>query len=397
MSRGVRDLRDMICVSRLTFHDSDEEEIISDSSNSSGKLNNEFALLSLSRKCSELRFSSSNSCTPNPHVVSPDSGFITSESPGNCSADVLDAPVVDHLANGNETCLTSSNDKLQKRGGPLLDTSKSVKSEKKRRKKKTSMVLNTSNDELSQLDQQPSVQRTSEAVNVCKPGKAKPIHKPQQKSQNKKLRTNFDDILTYMDATVLTNWLTQSNAAIQELASYCNKGDNFVQFAHFWLSEFSDLQKREIFSMEYEILLNEMALAFSVGRESLRVSRQDMIDLCGAVFKEYPLKLLKENGPHVFLDYLDTLSSEKQDRFKRLLSDVRCSTSNHQYAQWLLATRSFALVSVWSAVLNFFRNLIGESLIQSTPVPELCSSIETVPQRRLLQALRFVRYCLYLF
>ena len=41
-------------------------------------------------------------------------------------------------------------------------------------------------------------------------------------------------------------------------------------------------------------------------------------------------------------------------RYRQLLSDVKCCTENTHYAQWLLVIRSFALVTMVSAVRTFF-------------------------------------------
>lgn len=74
-----------------------------------------------------------------------------------------------------------------------------------------------------------------------------------------------------------------------------------------------------------------------------------------AVFREYPLQLLSFRGTYLVLDYIDTLSSERQDDYKYLLSDVKCRTVNKQYAQWLLSIRSFALISLCWSVIKFYR------------------------------------------
>ena len=61
-------------------------------------------------------------------------------------------------------------------------------------------------------------------------------------------------------------------------------------------------------------------------------------------------------------------SSLTAAEYKQLLSRVRCQTANGQFMQWLLAMRSFALISFTTAVVNFYRNLCeterraGESL-----------------------------------
>ncbi|KAK0051744.1 hypothetical protein Bpfe_018751 [Biomphalaria pfeifferi] len=338
MSRGVRDLRDLICVSRLTFNDSDEEGVYSDCDIS---LNKEISNLSLSDHSYANSLQDDSTLVS---VTSPDSGFNT-ESPGLTHSKSSEACQKD--LGFSKQILPSSRDQ------------KNVKSQKKKRKK-LSAPLSTSLHDLPKPTPLPPVPNLT-ISNVKNVDRSKSSDSTGQQSIKKNIRSNFDEILTFMDATIVASWLKRSNDAIQELTKYCSSGDNFVYFAQFWLLEFPDAQKKDIFSMEYDILLNEVALAFSVGRESKQVARRDIIDLLGAVFKEYPMRLIGRHGPYIFLDYLDILTSERQDQYKKLLSDVRCSTSNRQYAQWLLATRCFALVNVWSSVINFYRNLTGHN------------------------------------
>ncbi|GFN98418.1 caskin-1 [Plakobranchus ocellatus] len=386
MSRGVRDLRDLICVSRLTFHESEDDDAFAESR---PQLRKELSSVSLSSL-------STDSKTPrNPlsaRVTSPDSGFATNGSP---SASGLS--------------LVNSSDSTKDEGDGVFITSTSVpdspvqqvpttahatfvKSTKKKKRKKSGLSVEPTRHELPGPSPLPPVE-TIAGTGILREeelAEAKPSYERVQSARNgkSKTRVNFDDMLTYMDATIVAGWLTRANDAIQEVTAFCAKGDNFVQFAHFWLSSFPDLQKKDIFSMEYDFLIEELKLAFAVGRENRAVVRGDLTQLCSAVFKEYPTKVLGAKGPHIFLDYLDILSSDKHVEYKKLLSDVRCATTNRQYAQWLLAVRSFALVSVWFSVINFYRNLVGSGAKQGMPILGLCSSQESVPNRRMLQAIR---------
>lgn len=200
--------------------------------------------------------------------------------------------------------------------------------------------------------------------------------------------TNFDDMMCYIDATVVSTWLARANKSVQNLCDFCLNAEKFVQFSHFWLSDFPDQQKNEIFELEYEIIVEEANFAFAVGRDQRKVINRDILSLISAIFREYPGVLLSSKGPYMFLDYLHVLSSDKHTSYKRLLSDVKCSTRNKQFAQWILATRSFTLLSVWSAIVNFYRNLKRDvspgqdlSLLSS-------SSKESIHHQRVVQAIR---------
>lgn len=48
---------------------------------------------------------------------------------------------------------------------------------------------------------------------------------------------------------------------------------------------------------------------------------------------------------------------EPDEAYRLLLTNVKCSTINPQYIQWLLAIRSFALVTFLQAVITFYREL----------------------------------------
>ena len=398
MSRGIKDLRDLICVSRLTVRDS-EDEFISDEENV-GKLSQSVER-KLSREVSTLSLTSTLDGSPTPRndrVVSPDSGFVTNSSPSV-------GPSSNSLTATSEIFLTEDGVFVTDVGkGVGVEISKppagtatyiGTKSQKKTKKKKKPGILPTepTRHELPKSQPLPPVSSipgspvVSEHELTFSSTKDK-TDSIKSASNKRKGRVGFDDMLTFMDATIVANWLTRSNTALQELTSFVSKGDNFVKFAHFWLSDFPDLQKRDIFQMEFDFLLEELQLAFAVGRDSGAIVRRDLLDVCGAVFKEYPAILLGAKGPHLFLNYLDILISEKHDEYRTLLADVRVSTTNRQYAQWLLATRSFALVNVWSSVVNFYRNLCNNGITQGLPIHDLCSSDEKLQQRRMLQAIR---------
>ena len=203
---------------------------------------------------------------------------------------------------------------------------------------------------------------------------------------------NFDERLTFIDATLLSEWLELSNRNVTGLATFCHAGENFVQFAHFWLSEFPDHKKHEIFKLEHSILLDNMNFAFALGREAGTVKRRDVTKFMEAIFREYPAKLLSVKGPHLFLDYLDVLSSERHDAYKKILSDVKCSTRVKSHAQWTLGLRSYALVNVWTAVLNFYRKFVSDSgIAKSIAQPVAISAVNKNDpyEVRMYQAIRY--------
>lgn len=435
MSRGPRDLRDLICVSRLTFKESDEE-IISDDD----RLDADFDNLSLgsSGSCDSRQGSAAKSSRLTGRRISPDSGCIANgESPPSVN-------------NGAQTPVKDSELKLD------LSGIRKKKSKRTKRKKKGLQIEPPRHDlpkqaplppvgrSLSHESYSTSVSRASssdsgkltptptsgfhsdtatndkDSRNVTPRLKIPTVENPEpfcstdaeadvdvesvpvnpvvtkHKAGLKKPETvskpesgNFDEMLCFMDATIVSSWLTRANNSVSEVSTYILADDNFVRFAHFWLTDFPDIQKREIFELEIEILREELGFAFSVGRDQRKITQHDISNLIGAIFREYPARLISSKGNILFLDYLDILSSERTQKYKKLLSDVKCSTKNRQYAQWILATRSFCLVSMWSAIVNFYRNLLGKhGSTQGLPIPSTQSSHRNIHEKRLFQALK---------
>lgn len=173
---------------------------------------------------------------------------------------------------------------------------------------------------------------------------------------------NFDQMLTYIDTFIVSEWLNRSNKNLNEMFSWLeeNKCSSFIHFADFWLTKINDKQRRDLINMEYSIIVEEISQAFLIGMESDKLSHRDVTNLLKAVFKEYPLALLSFRGLYLLLDYVDILCSDRKDDYKKLLSDVKCKTLNKQYAQWLLSIRSFALVNLCSSVVKFYQNATSE-------------------------------------
>lgn len=376
----MRDLRELICVSRLTYRDSDEEEEVWSEGEGGPGVSQWIETLDLNEdSSSSTSRSSSAGVDPGQRILSPDSGFVTNGSPIEKGQLVT-----------KQSPLPAKLSAAEKSGssGAVGGAQSKTRPSKKRRKKKA-LGTRPPQHELPKPKVLPPVQSQSlGSFQSDYPGSLRGLDASRAMSTESG-RGNFDAILTYMDATIVADWLTRANTSLEDLCTFCSTGDNYVQFAHFWLTDFQDVQKQEIYEMEHDILVEEVTLAFAVGKESRKVMKRDVLDLVAALFREYPSKLYSSKGPHLFLDYLDVITSVRSEGYKKLLSDVRCSTRNRQYAQWLLATRSFALVSMWSAVVNFYRNLLGRHGVPpGLPIPTHGSVGDGVAQRRLQQSIR---------
>lgn len=128
--------------------------------------------------------------------------------------------------------------------------------------------------------------------------------------------------------------------------------------------------------MEMGLLTEEIRSAFAAGIEAGKVTDFDMQKLLRATIREFP-SVFGGDGTD-FVDIVRLLGSGKKERFRELLSAVKCSTKNTQYAQWLLSIRSFGLISLVSAVVTFYRRAadagLGTSSMLDTAGAKSCST-----------------------
>ena len=186
MSRSVRDLRELINVSRLSYRDDDElDELCNESEEDFSVIPLEVSQPSLPKRSRDL---------------------------APLSLDSKKKPVSPPLSSGSSG-----------RGSPL-----------------------------------PPIGATSSPTSgsPSSSGRSSPARLPQdgvtervisisaRKKDVKRSKPNFDNILFYMDSTVVGDWLTKANDSIKQLTSWLHCDDNFIQFAHFWLSEMPRTKQR---------------------------------------------------------------------------------------------------------------------------------------------------------
>ena len=308
MTRSVRDLRELINVSRLSYRDDDErDELRCDYSSDSDQ-----DLTEVPREVSkpELPMRKNKDLTPLREKEKPTSPPLSSGSSGRGSP----LPPISTLPNPSMSPVTS---------GRTSPVNHSLESRNLHRKKH--------------------------------------------------VKPNFDSVLLYMDFTVVGEWLTKANSAIENLTSWLHYSDNFIQFAHFWLSEIPSQKQRELVEMEYSILMEEICFAFGAGLQVASISRQDVNEYISAVFWEYPQKFLGSRSKYFFLNILVCLCSGKKNNYRALLSDVQCSTSNKQVVQLILATRAFSIVNMCSGVLEFYKKMSKRNNFQEVTKNSLFS------------------------
>nr|XP_025034302.1 protein FAM220A isoform X1 [Pelodiscus sinensis] len=185
-------------------------------------------------------------------------------------------------------------------------------------------------------------------------------------------RGQLDKIFNHFDNTFVTGWLEKAYSSISDLGVWCCTGDNFVHFAHFWLTELHDNQKRQLLELEMDIIEDELQLAFLELDSELQPS--DLNSILAATLSEYPMELLSNQKSYIFLDYLSLMSSEKTSGYKKMLSSIKYTTNNPQVTQWLLAVRACALANLWHAVVKFYKALVSTRLLPEVHIKSSVSA-----------------------
>lgn len=331
MSRSTRDLRELICMSRLSYHGEDD---------------NVNSFLDPNDVDNEV------DSNPVPKETTSTVQLASKKYPKTKGLPIVSPPVSPESSG---------------RGSPLppIRKSKSASSESSSSGRSSP---GSPNGSLSSLDKS-SLKRP-----------LKPISSMKGNDPSKPVKTNIDSLLLFFDATVIGDWLSRSNQTVDSLTSWVHSDNNFVNFANFWLTELSPSKRLELIAMEFGIVMDELKFAFGVGIQDEKLTIQDVSTFMGSVLWEYPQKFSSTRGGAFFLNLVMCLCCGRKESYKALLSDVHCSTSNKQFVQFVLATRAFALVSLCSGVIAFYKqihSLESSSASSGTAVPSLSRDIHS--------------------
>ena len=195
--------------------------------------------------------------------------------------------------------------------------------------------------------------------------------KKYDKSENKtkqvtdveiKYQKSCQCILKHIDGAVVTSWLHSSNESAQRLSKWVSTKDFFARFAKFWLAEMDRQKQKDLVEMEVEIILDEIAFAVQDGIKCEKVSQQDVMSFFLLIMWEYPSKMCGPQSHMFMLNALVTLSSGRKDKYRKLLSNVKFATKDPDQTHWILSVRAFALISIITALVNFYSSLMGHRL-----------------------------------
>ena len=169
---------------------------------------------------------------------------------------------------------------------------------------------------------------------------------------------NFDKLFQYLDGTIIASWLEKCNNLLNHFDQFMKLDHNFVNFANFFLTQLPLPQYTELLDLEFSIILDHFKYAFHSGFSNGYIKNSELYMLAKSVMKEYPSKLKrKKRGPKLLLDIIIILCSGKTNVYRTLLKDINCHSYNKQNVQWLLAIRAFGLISFISGILKFYENV----------------------------------------
>ena len=329
--RTVKDLRDLINVSRLTYRESDDE----DDKNSSYLNDNEVEFsydTILSMNSSPNKSSSLQTKLLTPHVASSSPNALLptknnfnfmvpnlSNAHPFTSGSLLSCKLKEHPS--RKFLLDSKELLLDRNSAPKLSFSnfkKPLPPLKNKNDQDESSPL-TSNDKNNEYDNFNGDIESKNEEKHYKPSKTsennlnlkmsiEPLNiSDDEKHNDKKVSKlesnastgNFDHILLYVDASVVSEWLNRANRSLKKMFNWhrnnkdvylCDDStprkllqyESYVHFCNFWLggdtnhtaksksdciknNVFNEKQRRNLIEMEYSIICDEVVQAFLIG------------------------------------------------------------------------------------------------------------------------------------
>lgn len=176
-------------------------------------------------------------------------------------------------------------------------------------------------------------------------------------SDKHKTVEELDVVLQLFDRSVVLVWLEQTKRSITDISDWCAEDENFIRFAHFWLLEFPTDRRRSMFELEYGLLHDKIAS----GCRNKQPTSEQLESFLSSVLHEFPEgQLTGLADAYVFLEHLEALA-ERQKR-DSLLAAVSYSLHNQQHYDCLLAVRTYAIVTIWSAILDQYRTGVDSAM-----------------------------------
>ncbi|XP_060116859.1 salivary gland specific protein SAGSIN1 isoform X2 [Heteronotia binoei] len=184
----------------------------------------------------------------------------------------------------------------------------------------------------------------------------------------------FEKMCSRFDNAAVADWQKKARGFMSDLGVWSCSGENFVQFAHFWLLELQHNQKQQLLELEMGIIEDKLRLALLQGSDCEEFQPLDFNTILAVALSEYPTGLVSSQSSYIFLDYLNFMSSDQTPGYKKMLSSIQYTARNVQIAQWLLAIRAFVLANLWHAIVKFYKVLISTQISSEHHVKNSVSS-----------------------
>lgn len=187
------------------------------------------------------------------------------------------------------------------------------------------------------------------------------VEQRRKKKDKPKPRKNFDTLFQYLDGTIIASWLEQSNKKLHIIDQFMKKGDNFLNFADFVLTKLSMGDYSQLIDLEFSIFLDHLKYGLSSGLSDGHIELSHLEMLARSVLWEYPKRFKKPiKGVKLVLDIIMVFCGGRTDAYRKLLKDIRCHSFDKQHVQWLLALRAFGLINVIIGIVKFHMRAVSK-------------------------------------
>ena len=315
MSRGVRDLRELICVSRLSAVDSDPEDQI-DTTDSEDQ-NEEYldrSLFGLSLDCDDV----TGAVLPGSNRDARQSRVSPQRSLPNLGEKRGGAPQIRRLPHRAAVTANRKSSPGKSRNETGLSKSKSCALETSvdsPLRKSNRLMPGTSSDarvlngehrghipeasnrcEAGSLGDASSSAPASDRLSA--PGSIPITHPLATRGSRNVLQPyadrNYDALLRCVEPDVVAVWLEQANTSIAKLDAWCHAGENFVRLAQHWLGEVSQGSRTEVVQLEHKLLVVQLSIAFQSSLMAGRLDQGNLTAFLGAIFRQGFLRVFWE-------------------------------------------------------------------------------------------------------
>jgi len=260
MARSVKDLRDIINISRLSMHPDAE---------SSDEFSSDDLLIPSNGHDDEL----ATYLMERPGTAMSESNFAT-------------VPAQTRPGSARKRLESSSSKDVQFR--PMTapqQSSKHTKIKSKVKSGRNTVPFQNGTKILNKYTPVPPIVAAANNNNNYTKNKMKTI-----KSQKTDTAQNFDYLFEYLDSTIVNSWLEELNEKLAYMNTTMKNENHFLEFSNFFLTMLPLDKYNELIDLEFSIIIDQLKYAFHAGFNENVIKLKDLYCLLQSVLKEYPKK-----------------------------------------------------------------------------------------------------------